>query len=204
MNGTRRFLTRLSQMAAIAAGLAVGAYVDPVQMKAVASELIASLSIAAGIVAQGMVLIATMFQPGRLTPARVRVITAELEKQLRLAGELFLVLAVAIIPLVMLKGEIDAPFISARVGLVFLGVVGGIAIARLITFFAALLALQRLRHAQFLEEALAEETAGRAKLLDRVAGIPARPGLPPYGATVAAQPVQSVGPESRPGQKPSR
>lgn len=192
MSPPKRRLGMVAQVTAVIAGVAAGALIDVAHMKAVASELIAALSIAAGIVAQGMVLIATMFQPGRLTPERVRRVTAELEKQLRLAGELFFVLALAIVPLVMLKGEIDAPFISARVGLIFLGFVGGIAVARLYAFFSTLMALQRLRHVQFTDEAMAEEAAARTRLMERVAIIPARANAPIYGGSVPTGDVQSA------------
>lgn len=192
MTAIKHHLGLVVQLVAVLAGITAGALIDVAQAKAVASELIAALSIAAGIVAQGMVLIATMFQPGRLTPERVERVTAELEKQLRLAGELFCVLALAIVPLVMLKGGIDAPLLNARAGLIVLGFIGGIAASRLYAFFSTLMALQRLRHAQFKEEAKAEMAAARARLIERVAVIPARADAPAYGGPVPSGDVQTA------------
>jgi hypothetical protein len=199
MSTVRAGLMRWAKVATVAVGALVGAWVDPAQVKSIAPELIATLSIVAGFVAQGLVLLATMFQPGRLSSARIRTVGRELENQQRQAVELFFILGFCIVPLLLLKAEIDVPYLSAGVGLTFLGAVLGVALARLISFFQALAALQRLRHQQFEAEARAEEDERRSRLLDRVAVIPGRPSTSPYGARVPPgplKPADSSGPSS--------
>lgn len=165
-----------------------GAFLTVGALKEVAAEVIAAFAVLGAFLVNLMLLLATVFNPGRLKAAQIAEVAAELRSQQQRAIALFGAYMAAIVLFLVIKSvgawaSYDGPWQDAalRALTAAAGLITGYCVVGTAGFLVALRSIQTLRHNLLIQEAQAREQEEQRRAMEKVAYMPPPATAGTYG-----------------------